>query len=505
MSQPSLPSEDTGRMEALAWMLLALLCSRVVSLYCFYLYDDAFITFRYAANLAAGNGFVYNLGERVQGITTPLWGLLLAVVDRAGFRMEPISRGLSILCETGVAAMLITRLTREKLPRAALLAGFLFALDLYLAKAAVGGMESSLFLLLTVAAALACLAGRDALAAALAEVSVFVRPEGLLFALCLLLFTMIERRRVPWRAVLLGTGIILCGVALQYGYYGDLIPQSVRGKLALTRELASVFNLALFPRRDPLQLLLTLTMAVGLPVAWRRSAFVRLYGLWALALLATWFITGAHLWMWYCVPLWFFKAVVTGVALDAWIDKAGLNAWAKRSLQPMPLALVVIIGWTSLVFVLGPDRMERNMYSKIRAWADGQDFAGQTAYGMDFGAFGFYTGLRILDEPGLVYPAAITKYQSDLKRILLGERPDWAFVTRYQQNIAIMRSPELVESYAPVWRVSLAGDTALDFPLYGVPETWHDDFVLYKRIAAPLTSPPETIAAARPDASWSHP
>lgn len=169
MSQPSLPSEDTGRMEALAWMLLALLCSRVVSLYCFYLYDDAFITFRYAANLAAGNGFVYNLGERVQGITTPLWGLLLAVVDRAGFRMEPISRGLSILCETGVAAMLITRLTREKLPRAALLAGFLFALDLYLAKAAVGGMESSLFLLLTVAAALACLAGRDALAAALAE------------------------------------------------------------------------------------------------------------------------------------------------------------------------------------------------------------------------------------------------------------------------------------------------------------------------------------------------
>jgi hypothetical protein len=36
-----------------------------------YTVDDAFITFRYAENLAAGNGFVYNLGEKVLGTTTP--------------------------------------------------------------------------------------------------------------------------------------------------------------------------------------------------------------------------------------------------------------------------------------------------------------------------------------------------------------------------------------------------------------------------------------------------
>jgi len=34
--------------------------------------DDAYITFRYAQNLAAGLGFVYNAGERVLGTTTPL-------------------------------------------------------------------------------------------------------------------------------------------------------------------------------------------------------------------------------------------------------------------------------------------------------------------------------------------------------------------------------------------------------------------------------------------------
>ena len=40
--------------------------------------EDAFITFRYARNIAQGLGFVYNPGERVLGTTTPLQTLLLA-------------------------------------------------------------------------------------------------------------------------------------------------------------------------------------------------------------------------------------------------------------------------------------------------------------------------------------------------------------------------------------------------------------------------------------------
>src|SRR4051794_34473014 len=39
--------------------------------------DDGLITFRYAANVLAGRGFVYNPGEFVQGYTHPLWMLLL--------------------------------------------------------------------------------------------------------------------------------------------------------------------------------------------------------------------------------------------------------------------------------------------------------------------------------------------------------------------------------------------------------------------------------------------
>ena len=47
--------------------------------------DDAFISLRYAANLLAGHGLVFNPGERVEGFTSPLWTLLLAGFGACGF------------------------------------------------------------------------------------------------------------------------------------------------------------------------------------------------------------------------------------------------------------------------------------------------------------------------------------------------------------------------------------------------------------------------------------
>jgi hypothetical protein len=44
------------------------------------LFDDAMISMRYAYNLAHGDGLVWNPGERVEGITNPLWTGIMALV-----------------------------------------------------------------------------------------------------------------------------------------------------------------------------------------------------------------------------------------------------------------------------------------------------------------------------------------------------------------------------------------------------------------------------------------
>ncbi|HEX7602922.1 MAG TPA: hypothetical protein VF316_15000, partial [Polyangiaceae bacterium] len=46
--------------------------------------DDAYITFRYARNLAEHGVPLYNLDERVEGYTNFLWMILAAALFRAG-------------------------------------------------------------------------------------------------------------------------------------------------------------------------------------------------------------------------------------------------------------------------------------------------------------------------------------------------------------------------------------------------------------------------------------
>jgi hypothetical protein len=59
-------------------LYLVIVSALTYALFANWTYDDPFITYRYAANLANGAGPVYNLGERVLSTTTPLLMLLLA-------------------------------------------------------------------------------------------------------------------------------------------------------------------------------------------------------------------------------------------------------------------------------------------------------------------------------------------------------------------------------------------------------------------------------------------
>ena len=59
-------------------------------------FDDAWIHFRYARNLAQGKGFVYNDGERVLGSGGIAWNLILALLARAT-GPDALSGGVSLM------------------------------------------------------------------------------------------------------------------------------------------------------------------------------------------------------------------------------------------------------------------------------------------------------------------------------------------------------------------------------------------------------------------------
>src|SRR5206468_5817414 len=82
--------------------------------------DDAFISYRYARNLAEGNGLVYNSGERVEGYTNFLWTVLLAALTAAGadpVRIAPVLGAAALAALTLVLALDTRRRSAPALPR----------------------------------------------------------------------------------------------------------------------------------------------------------------------------------------------------------------------------------------------------------------------------------------------------------------------------------------------------------------------------------------------------
>ncbi|MCB9759638.1 MAG: hypothetical protein H6739_07330 [Alphaproteobacteria bacterium] len=80
--------------------------------------DDAFITFRYARNFAAGRGMVFNPGEAVEGLTNLGWALTLAPFT--GGDVLAWAQGLGLLATLGTLLLLAGWVRREGLGLAGL-------------------------------------------------------------------------------------------------------------------------------------------------------------------------------------------------------------------------------------------------------------------------------------------------------------------------------------------------------------------------------------------------
>ena len=109
-------------------------------------FDDAFITYRYARNLAQGEGFVYNPGEHVLGTTTPLYTLVLAGLSLAGADIPAASVVVGGLGWAGIVLLVYAIGAAAGEPMAGLAAALWVAFDSL--TGATLGMETTLYVAL---------------------------------------------------------------------------------------------------------------------------------------------------------------------------------------------------------------------------------------------------------------------------------------------------------------------------------------------------------------------
>jgi hypothetical protein len=252
--------------------------------------DDAFITVRYAHNLATHGAPVYNVGERVEGYTSFLWLVLSAVGALLPMALTTFVKALGAASGVGLLAATWTLLTRvlpgERLYSAAAL--FMLAATAPVAAWTMGGLETPLFAALaTYACALAIdvqrapSAKRGALLGLVLALATLARPEGALVAVIvwLVLLAYLARTRAG-RAALIATVavaglIVLTHLAWRYSYYGYPLPNTFyiksSGDSAVMRERGLAY--LAFAARE-LGVVLGLAFVGGLVLGHRGAATV---------------------------------------------------------------------------------------------------------------------------------------------------------------------------------------------------------------------------------------
>ena len=199
--------------------------------------DDAYISFRYVANYLNGDGLVFNIGERVEGFTNFGWVILTLFWDKCGLDYILMAKVTGTLC--GIGLIIITFVTAHHVfgPRRqwlSLLATYLLAVNMALGYWAPAGLETVAFAL-AVAASLLFYLKRSHLLIWTLTLAVWLRPEGALVAVFLVLIEVLLSRSLSWSLYSLRCAVVallfsIPMVFFKILYYGSLLPNSYYAK-----------------------------------------------------------------------------------------------------------------------------------------------------------------------------------------------------------------------------------------------------------------------------------
>ncbi|MFP4322610.1 MAG: hypothetical protein ACLFTK_09165 [Anaerolineales bacterium] len=467
--------------------------------------DDAFITFRYSRNLAEGHGFVYNLGERVLGTTTPLYTAIMTLAGSLANGDYPAAAVLVNALAGGVEVVLVAliaqHLTQQR--AIALWLGAAWAVAPFAVTFAIGGMETSVHNVMMLGAWYAYLSARPRALGVLCALGVLTRPDALLWALPILAHQLWRAWRerpatqpsprawLPWQTWASGLIVYLPWFFFSWAYFGNPIPQTITAKanvyfLRPTQAFEIFLQRYAMPFEEGLALgtpgivvglFLYPTLAlIGLraATAQEKRALPLMVFPWLYMLVYS--IANPLIFRWYQTP-----------PLPAYYLAIGAGVWALLVLLPRPAwrqyAVAVLAAFT-LGFLLngwtlspdhGPDRpaprmafhelelhyarMAQTLVQEYGVTPDSWVAAG------DIGAVGYYSRARIFDTVGLVTQGNAPYYEDrdslDDQRLpemnyvipsnlLLDAEPDYMILMEGFIRNTLLQEPDFFAQYQQV-------------------------------------------------------
>ena len=502
---------------------LVLLVGLVFAAYTQHVWEDYWITFRCSRNLATGHGLVYTPGERLHSFTSPLGVLLPAgfswlTGNQSDNLVLWLFRAVSLAALAGGAVLIFRVLHALQLRRASCwLTMAMLCLDAKILDFSINGMETGL-LIFSLALAIHGLivAGpHQILRVGVGWAGLmWTRPDSCVYIAILgmgaLLFLAGEaggKTRIDWGKLLLRAGLV-CTVlyvgwfAWAWWYYGTPVPHTITAKGTNKPPIlfdALITDLVTFPVK-----LLT-PFATSMPLTFLPGYFE--YGGWprflvfvsyALGLLASfawviplgrpqtrlfslsWFLGNFFLSAvlkdhhpWYLPPVAVFGYLTLGLLFDqilGWTHRRSSSVWV-RSLPKVLLGLGVGLVWgqaTVTVCVARQLRVQQELIENglrrpIGLWLrDHAQTPHDTVMLEPLGYIGYYSGLKMLDCPGLASKEVVEarKRLGPLREHQVGLElmPDWIIQRPLEAQGGSFLDPESLGKLYELCRVFDASD-----------------------------------------------
>lgn len=430
---------DLGKRGALQYDWIIILLLGLIALYVgwvcrSFVQDDAFITYRYARNIANGHGFVYNLHEPpVLGTTTPLYTLWLALLQRlSGQDIRLTSHWISILClwASGVLLYYLRKNVGVLLAAAVsviFISNPLFAFTL--------GMETNFLNFILLLALASYVSGKFNLTGVLLGLLILTRYETILFAGILATHFLITHKRIPfWSAIT--AGMFLVWAVFAWRTFGSVIPQSVSAKLVAERgcpfALGAVMCWWIYVAQTPwYNLFLPLVMlggyvAVRSKTGEQASIFILIWSI--VYFIGASLVAGSF--PWYYGPLipGFAILVVWGIEF-----LVGLSSLLSRYLHlterlaqmlqtsilitlTLSLAGLELSSWTKVGEIYQGQVVDARYvtYREVAEWLNHRASDDESLAAAEIGVLGYYTDMKIIDLYGLVTPSLTPWSAQDL-------------------------------------------------------------------------------------------
>ena len=502
-----------------------------------HMWEDYFITFRASLNLATGHGLVFQPGERVHTFTSPLGTLLPALFALGGGDESVAVRALwglrivSALAVGGAVWIAVRAFQRDRLVSIATFAtGTALVFDPKMVDFAMNGMETGLVVFFVALSWHGFAVGGRFWRCALGFAGLqWTRPDGFIYFGALaggwLLFgrsageaSWRQRMLFLIRAAVVGGALYLPWFVFAWIYYGSPVPHTILAKaqhhsmVGMAKVLGSypwdllfgdstlhdVFRPAYYFFGGWPQSLLwpARFLAVGAALTWtwprvapagRISSSAFFLGGFYLSAIpqAPWYFPGWQSlgwisWAYLLHAVWSVRTKVT---------------WARVVMPAatrITTALIVLLQGGLFVCVAWQVRAQQALIEtghrrEIGLWLKHQARSSDTVFLECLGYIGYYSGLKMLDFPGLSSPEVVAVRGSghrSFAEIIAVLKPNWLVLRPLDEARVFAELPALRQAYQAVHTFSVRRDIDALGHLPGRGYLNFDAvFVVYRRAA----------------------